>query len=531
MLRVRQIKVEVCLDNSNNLKKAIAKKLRIKLDEIKNYEIKKQSLDARNKNEIFYVYEVDVFLDNEKQVLKKNSSQDVFISPNEEYVFEVSGSQKLKNRPIIVGSGPAGLFCGYLLAENGYKPIIIERGEKVEDRIKTVHAFWKTGKLNSESNVQFGEGGAGTFSDGKLNTLVSDINNRGKKIFSTFVECGAPEEILYSYKPHIGTDILVNVVRNMREKIISMGGDFLYNTCLTDLVIQDDELNEIEVNYNKKIPCDCLILAIGHSSRDTFKMLLDRGLDMETKPFAVGVRVQHSQDMINKSQYGEKYKDLLGSASYKLTYKASNGRGVYSFCMCPGGYVVNASHEANRLVINGMSNHDRNSKNANSAIIVTVFPRDFGEKPLDGVKYQRKLEETAYRLGNGNIPIQLLGDFIENKKTTSFGKVDPVFKGNYQFSNLNELLPNEISDSLKESFAYFGKKIKGFDDVDTILAGVESRTSSPVRIIRDELLESNIKGIYPCGEGAGYAGGITSASMDGIKVFEMIASKYMPFDK
>ena len=286
------------------------------------------------------------------------------------------------------------------------------------------------------------KGGAGTFSDGKLNTLVSDHNYRGKKVFETFVECGAPKEIMYSYKPHIGTDILINVVKNMRNKIISMGGEFRYNTCLTNLIIEDNILKEIEVNNNEKISCDCLILAIGHSSRDTFKMLLDNNLNMEAKPFAVGVRVQHSQDMINTSQYGPKYKDLLGSASYKLTYKASNGRGVYSFCMCPGGYVVNASSEENRLAINGMSNHSRNSKNANSAIIVTVFPRDFGIKPLDGVEYQRKLEEKAYYLGNGNIPVQLLKDFIDNKVSTSFGVVEPIFKGKYQLSNSQLKLVN-----------------------------------------------------------------------------------------
>lgn len=531
MLRIRQIKVEVLADNSENLKKAIAKKLKISENEIKSFSIKKQSLDARNKNEISYVYEVDITLDNEKEALKKNHSQDIFISPNEEYIFNVTGTKELENRPVVVGSGPAGLFASYLLAEHGYKPLIIERGEKVEDRIDTVNTFWKTGKLNKESNVQFGEGGAGTFSDGKLNTLVSDTNNRGKKVFKTFVECGAPVEILYSYKPHIGTDILVNVVKNMREKIISLGGEFLYNTCLTDLVIENNKLKEIVVNGCEKISCSCLILAIGHSSRDTFKMLLNKGLDMEAKPFAVGVRVQHTQDMINRSQYGDKYKDLLGSASYKLTYKALNGRGVYSFCMCPGGYVVNASSEDKHLAINGMSYHKRDSKNANSAIIVTVFPRDFGCEPLDGVEYQRKLEEKAYRLGNGNIPVQLLKDFINNKNSTSFGKVEPIFKGNHNFSNLNDLLPSEISESLKESFSYFGKKINGFDDGDTILAGIESRTSSPVRIIRDELLESNIKGIYPCGEGAGYAGGITSAAMDGVKVFEAIGSKYIPFDK
>lgn len=529
MIRIRQLKIEVTLDSRYHLLKAISKKLKVSPNEIQNFIIKKQSLDARNKNKIYYVYEVDVSLNNESEILKKNKNPDILLSPNEEYHFIVTGKEKLEKRPIIVGSGPAGLFTAYLLAEHHYNPIIIERGEKVEDRIKTVNTFWQTGKLNTESNVQFGEGGAGTFSDGKLNTLVSDKEYRGRKVLEIFASCGAPQEILYSYKPHIGTDILVNVVKNMRKKIIEMGGEFLYNTCLTDIKIKNHKLVEIEVNNKDRVECNTLILAIGHSSRDTFQMLLNHKLDMESKPFAVGIRVEHNQEMINKSQYGDKYKDLLENASYKLTYKASNHRGVYSFCMCPGGYVVNASSENNRLATNGMSNYKRDSKNANSAIIVTVFPRDFGNHPLDGMRFQMKLEEKAYQLGSGNIPVQLLGDFMKNRNSSDFKTVEPIFKGKYQFANLNELLPSEISIALKEAFPYFGRKIIGFDYDDTILAGIESRTSSPIRIIRDKKLESNIEGIYPCGEGAGYAGGIISAAMDGIKVAEAIAKKYQPF--
>lgn len=526
MLRVRQVKVEVSIDNEENLKKAIAKKLGQSSSKIKSFSIKKQSLDARNKTEIYYVYEVDVEIEKEESILKRNHSKDIMTSPKEEYQFKVTGKEKLNHRPIIVGSGPAGLFTAYLLAEHGYQPLVLERGEKIEKRVETVNHFWKTGLLNKESNVQFGEGGAGTFSDGKLNTLVSDPFYRGKKVLETFVSFGAPKEILYSYKPHIGTDILVNVVTNMRNKIIELGGEFYYETCLTDIFIENGVLKEIEVNHTTKIPCSCLVLAIGHSSRDTFKMLYDKKLSMEAKPFAVGVRVEHPQEMINESQYGTKYKDLLGSASYKLTYKATNNRGVYSFCMCPGGYVVNASSKEKELAINGMSYYKRDSKNANSAIIVTIFPRDFGTNPLDGVEYQRKLEKKAYELGNGKIPVQLLKDFEENKTSTRFGQVEPIFKGEYQFANLNELFSKEIIFSLKEAFPYFGKRIHGFDYPDTILAGVESRTSSPVRILRNESLESNIKGIYPCGEGAGYAGGITSAAIDGIKVAEKISQKY-----
>lgn len=531
MLRVRQIKIDVASNDRKNIIKGISKKLKVDANRIKNFTIIKQSLDARDKEKIFYVYEVDVEVDNEQAILMKNSNNDIMKSLKEEYVFPKEGINELKHRPIIVGSGPAGLFSAYLLALNGYNPIVIERGEMVDNRIKTVNEFWESGKLNPESNVQFGEGGAGTFSDGKLNTLVTDTNYRGKKVFEIFVECGAPKEILYSYKPHIGTDKLVTVVKNMRNKIIDMGGNFLYNTCLTDLIIENNILTGIVVNSTKKIDCDCLVLAIGHSSRDTFKMLLDHKLSMEAKPFAVGVRVEHSQDAINLSQYGIKYKNMLENASYKLTYKATTGRGVYSFCMCPGGYVVNASSVENHLAINGMSYHNRDSKNANSAIIVTVFPKDFGTNPLDGVKYQEQLEKKAYEIGKGMIPVQLLTDFKNNKISTHFGKVEPIFKGKYCFADLNTIFSDEINASLKESFTYFDKKIKGFDDDDTILAGVESRTSSPVRIIRNDEFESNIFNIYPCGEGAGYAGGITSAAIDGIKVAEAIGKKYKSISK
>ena len=527
MLRVRQIKVEVNSDNEENLINAISKKLKVSKNDILDFNIHKQSIDARNKDRIYYVYEVNANAKNEEIVLKKNKSSDVFIAPKLEYKFSKSGDEKLKYRPIIVGSGPAGLMAGYILAENGYNPLIIERGERVEKRVKDVKKFWEEGVLNPNSNVQFGEGGAGTFSDGKLNTLVKDENNRGRKVFETFVKFGAPKDILYSYKPHIGTDILIDVVRNMRNEIEKMGGTFLYNTCLTNIKIEDNKLKSIEVNNNGIIECDALILAIGHSARDTFKMLYDLGIDMIAKPFAVGVRVQHNQKDIDVAQFGEKYKDILSPATYKLTYRASNNRGVYSFCMCPGGYVVNASSEEGRLAINGMSYNDRNGENANSAIVVTVTPDDFGGNPLDGIKYQRELEEKAYKAGNGKIPIQLLVDFKNNGVLpVRLGTVKPNFKGEYSFSNINEILPLDISKAIKEAFNDFGKKIKGFDNDDTILAAVESRTSSPIRIIRDERFEANISGIYPCGEGAGYAGGITSAAMDGIKVAEEIGRRH-----
>ena len=526
MITIRQIKVEVTRSSNLEIIKKIAKKIKVDFNDISNLVIEKQSLDARDKNEIFYVYECSFKVKNESDVLRKNKgNKDLFKMIDKSYYFDKIGTIKLNKRPVVIGCGPAGLFSALLLAEKGYKPLIIERGEQVDKRIEDVNNFWKTGKLNKNSNVQFGEGGAGTFSDGKLNTLIKDVGNRGRKVLNTFVECGAPREILYSYKPHIGTNKLVSVVKNLREKIISLGGEFRFNTCLTNINVEDNKLKSIEVNNNEIIDTEVLVLAIGHSARDTFKMLYDLGIKMESKPFAVGLRVEHKQDMINLSQYGEKYKDILDPATYKLTYKASNNRGVYSFCMCPGGYVVNSSSEEGCLVVNGMSNYERESKNSNSAIVVTVNKEDFGESVLDGVKFQRNLESLAYNSCNGKIPVQTLGGFNDNK-IEELKDVKPLVKGRYELADLNKILPKEICDSIKEAFPYFGKKIKGFDKGDTILFGVESRTSSPIRIVRDENFISSIEGIYPCGEGCGYAGGITSSAIDGIKVSEKIIEKY-----
>ena len=524
MLKVRQVKIDVLKDTEEERKKAICNKLKIDIKDFLSLEISKQSIDARDKNNIFYVYEFIISIKNEDRFL--NKTNDIVKYNEEKYVFPLKGEKKLNNRPIIVGSGPAGLFAAFTLAENGYKPLIIERGEMVDKRVESVNCFWQTGKLNPNSNVQFGEGGAGTFSDGKLNTLIKDTGNRWQKVFETFIKCGAPKEIMYSYKPHIGTDILINVIKNMRDEIIKMGGSFLYETCLTNLVIEDNKLKFIEVNNKDIIPCDALILTIGHSARDTFKMLYDNKIEMAAKPFAVGFRIQHSQKMIDESQYGQKYANILNKASYKLTYQSKNNRGIYSFCMCPGGFVVNASSEEGMLAVNGMSNHERNTENANSAIVITITPKDFGNHPLDGIKYQRSLEKKAYQKGNGNIPIQLLGDFKQNRNSIKFGNINPVFKGNYNLANLRCFFTDEINNDLIEAINYFGKKIKNFDTNDAILAAIESRTSSPVRIIRNEEMESNIAGIYPCGEGAGYAGGITSAAIDGIKVAEAIGKKY-----
>ena len=525
MVRIRQVEVDINSGKEQIIEKC-AKKLKINKNQIQDIRIVKQSIDARDKRKILYCYEVDVEISQEEKVLSKNKSQDIFKAPCEEYRFSITGTENLKHRPVIIGSGPAGLFCGYMLAKHGYKPLIIERGEKIEDRIETVNKFWNGEKLNPNSNVQFGEGGAGTFSDGKLNTLVKDKYYRNKKVLEIFVESGAPEEILYLNKPHIGTDKLLSVVKNLRKKIIQMGGEFKFNSCLTNIEISESKIKSIEINNSEKIDTDVLVLAIGHSARDTFRMLEGKNIPMEPKPFAVGIRVQHNQDMINQSQYGE-FKNKLPAAPYKLTFRTKSGRGVYSFCMCPGGYVVNASSEEGRLAINGMSNFKRDSKVANSAIVVTVDPNDFENKLFGGMEFQEDLEKKAFIAGNGKIPVQLLADFMENKMSYEFKEVVPEFKGQYEFSKLQDILPEYITTALKEAFPNFDKKIKGFANDNTVVAAVETRTSSPVRIIRDELGESRIKGIYPSGEGAGYAGGIMSAAMDGIKTAENIAKKYL----
>lgn len=525
MIRLRQIKISIDKNNPKEIKNKISKKLRISEDEILDFKISKKSLDARKKDNIEYVYEIDVKTNNEEKILKRIKSNDIFKTPNEKYTYKITGENKLEYRPIVVGFGPAGMMCSYMLAKYGYKPIIIERGSMVDKRIIDVEKFWNSNTLNVNSNVQFGEGGAGTFSDGKLNTLVKDKDFRQKFIFETFVENGAPEEILYDSKPHIGTDILRKMVKSIRNNIIKMGGEFKFDTTVTNIILNNNKIEALELNNKEIIKCDIVVFAIGHSARDTFRMLNKNKLEMQNKPFAVGVRISHNQKDISYSQYNENYKKLP-PASYKLTYQTNTKRGVYSFCMCPGGYVVNSSSEHKKLSINGMSNYKRESSNANSAIIVTVTEKDYGTYLLSGLKFQEELEANAYKIGNGLIPVQLYKDYKNNIKSTGFKSVKPVFKGNYNFANINEIFPNYINEALKEAIEYFGTKIKNFNSDDAIIAAVESRTSSPVRIIRDDNLEANIKGIYPCGEGAGYAGGITSAAIDGIKVFEKIADKY-----
>lgn len=527
MIRINQIKLSI-EDNEAKILKLVSKKLKISEKQINNIQIVKKAIDSRDKNNVKYVYCVNVSVENETEILRKVNNNNIMLTKPVEYDFKPKGSIKSENRPIVVGMGPAGLFCTYLLAINGYKPLLIERGQAVDDRINTVNHFWETGVLDIESNVQFGEGGAGTFSDGKLNTSINDKTGRNRFVLETFVEHGAKENILYDSKPHIGTDILCNVVKNIRNAIIELGGEVRFSTKLTNIITENNCLKEIVVNDNETIQCDSLVLAIGHSARDTFKILNDLAMDMQAKSFAIGVRVEHPKEMINISQYGSSAKKLP-AANYKLTYRANNGRSVYSFCMCPGGYVVNASSEQGMLAVNGMSYSGRDAKNSNSAIIASVSPKDFGEDtPLAGLEFQRKIEKAAYKEGHGKIPIQTFGDFRNNVTTKELGRIEPNCKGDTTFANLKNILPNEISESIEEAIIKFGSVINGFADADTLLAGVESRTSSPVRLLRDEKFQSNISGIYPCGEGAGYAGGITSAAIDGIKIFEAIAMLYKP---
>ena len=517
MIKVRQIKISILKDTKEELIKKISKKINDKNIEI--IKINKKSIDARDKENIFFVYEVIINVKDENKIKLSN---DVLKYKEENYEYKITGQKKMKERPIIVGSGPSGLFLGYMLSINGYNPIIIERGESIEQRVKTVEKFFKTGNLNKNSNIQFGEGGAGTFSDGKLNTLVKDI--RQKKVFEIFVENGAPKEIMYDSKPHIGTDILRNVIINMRNEMIDFGCTFKYNTTLTDIKIEKNTIKSIIVNEKEEIPCETLILALGHSAKDTYRMLNEKGINMTSKPFSIGIRIQHKQSMINESMYG-KYSKYLPASSYKLTYKAKDNKGVYSFCMCPGGYVVNSSSEAGNLVINGMSNYNRDSKKANSAIIVTVDEKDYGTNLFDGMNFQEKLEQKAYKEGNSLIPTQNYIDFKNNIKSKKL-LLKPEFKGGYTLSNINEILPKNICEDIIEAIEYFNKKIKGFNNDDSIISAVESRTSSPVRILRNDKYQTNIKGIYPIGEGSGYAGGITTSAMDGIRCFEKIISIY-----
>lgn len=536
MIRINQIKLPIH-HGKEQLEQKIEKALKITPEQLKEYHIVKKSIDARKKPELFYVYSIDVVASSEEKILKKVDHKNVMLINPKKYVFsETSFTKKtpksgFAHPPVVVGAGPAGLFCAYALTLAGHPPVILERGKQVEERALDVQRFWETGILDTSSNVQFGEGGAGTFSDGKLNTLVKDPSGRNRFVLETFVKFGAPEQILYENKPHIGTDVLSDVVKKMRLFLLEHGAKFRFQTCMTDLRISDGAVTGIETDSGELIETSRLVLAIGHSARDTFALLLARKLEMEAKSFAVGFRVEHPQEDINMIQYGEPYGRELPAASYKLTTNFPNGRGVYSFCMCPGGYVVNASSEEGRLAVNGMSYAARDGKNANSAIIVSVTPEDFKalcpgvpDDALIGVRFQEVLEARAYALGGGAIPQQLFGDYCQNLPSAAYGSYGSETKGERVLCNLRGLLPLELEETFIEGMHHFSRMIPGYDRKDAVLSGIESRTSSPVRIRRGETLESNIRGIYPCGEGAGYAGGIMSAAMDGLKVAEAIAA-------
>lgn len=518
MIRISNIKIyeDVSDEEIFNI---VIKKYKIVRENVKKWNISKKSVDARKKDDVHYSYSIDISIKNEDKFLKDKNISKIKSNCTQEIQLNMNKSIK----PIIIGAGPSGLFAALTFVQNGYKPIIIEQGEQVEERKKSVDNFLNTGILNTNSNVQFGEGGAGTFSDGKL---TSGINSPYcKKVLKEFVNFGAPEQILYLTKPHIGTDNLINIIKNMREYIISSGGQFLFNTKFIDFETINNNVSKISVlhldnNSIETIETNVLILAIGHSSRDTFKKIYEKGLLLESKNFSVGVRIEHLQSEINKAQYGTITKLKLPPADYKLAYHSPSSRSCYTFCMCPGGVVMPSSSENNTIVTNGMSYFARDGKNANSAVLVNVMPSDFlTDNPLAGIDFQKDLEQKSFILGGSNYfaPVQRFEDFDNNAKSRFVGSVEPSYKPGYTLSNLNDIMPEFVSRTLKEGIKYFDTKLYGFANPDSILTGMETRSSSPVRILRNENLVSNIDGIYPCGEGAGYAGGIMSAAVDGIK--------------
>lgn len=533
MLRLTEIRLPI--DHAETaLADAILVKLKIPADQLIRYTIFRRAHDARKPAAIMLVYTLDVELKDEAAVLARfKDDKHVSRAPVTRYQFVTHAPEKLSSRPVVIGMGPAGLFAGLILAQMGFRPIILERGKAVRERTKDTFGLWRQSVLNPESNVQFGEGGAGTFSDGKLYSQISDPHHYGRKVLEEFVLAGAPEEILYVSKPHIGTFRLVGMVEKMRATIESLGGEIRFQSRVDDIEIINEQGSQkvagVKLGNGDVIATQYLVLAVGHSARDTFYMLHDRGVFMEAKPFSIGFRIEHPQSLIDRCRFGvHAGHPLLGAADYKLVHHCKNGRSVYSFCMCPGGTVVAATSEPNAVVTNGMSQYSRNERNANAGLVVGITPDpDYPGSPLAGIALQRQLEARAFELGGGDYfaPGQLVGDFLANKPSTEFGSVQPSYTPGVRPGDLSKALPEYAITAIREAIPAFDKKIRGFAMHDAVLTGVETRTSSPLRIKRnDETLQSiNTQGLYPCGEGAGYAGGILSAAVDGIRVAEALA--------
>ena len=534
MLRLTQIKLPLDY-NEASLKAAIIDRLGIAPDELLNVTIFRRGYDARKRSNIFFIFTLDVELQDEDAVLQRlqasGKSTDVGLTPDTSYKFVTHAPANLIARPIIIGTGPCGLLAGLVLAQMGFKPIILERGKAVRERTKDTWGLWREGVLNPESNVQFGEGGAGTFSDGKLYSQIKDPHFHGRKVLEEFVKSGAPEEILYVSKPHIGTFRLVKMVEAMRAEITGLGGEIRFNSRVDRINIENGQVRGVELSSGEQIAAEHVVLAIGHSARDTFQMLHEQGVYIEPKPFSIGFRIEHPQTLIDRARFGNfAGNEMLGAADYKLVHHCANGRSAYSFCMCPGGQVVAAASEEGRVVTNGMSQYSRAERNANAALVVNVnpedFPGDYKTNPLAGIDFQRHWESMAYQAGGSTYkaPAQRVGDFLAGRPSTQLGEVDPSYQPGVFMTDLSSCVPPYVVDALREAIPAFDKQIKGFAMADAILTAVETRTSSPIRITRNAECQSlNTRGLYPAGEGAGYAGGILSAAVDGIKVAEQVA--------
>ena len=527
MIRLTELRLP--LDHSPTaLPTAIVQRLGIQADDLINFTVFKRGYDARKRDSIVLVYTIDAEVHVAEQLLEKfKDDVHVNLAPDTRYQFVANVQAPLAQRPIIVGFGPCGIMAGLILAQMGLRPIILERGKKVRERTKDTWGLWRRNQLNPESNVQFGEGGAGTFSDGKLYSQIKDPKHYGRKVLSEFVKAGAPEEILYVSKPHIGTFRLVKMVENIRHEIEQLGGEIRFQQQVSDVLIENNTLRGVILANGEELRSDYVIFALGHSARDTFKMLYERGVFMEAKPFSIGFRIEHPQTLIDQARFG-KYagNELLGAADYKIVHHAKNGRSVYSFCMCPGGQVVAATSEPGRVVTNGMSQYSRAERNANAGIVVGITPDDYSGSPLAGIEFQRQWESRAYELGGGNYeaPGQLVGDFIKGIASTQLGSVEPSYQPGVHLTDLATSLPTYAIHAIREALPAFDRQIKGFSMYDAVLTGVETRTSSPLRMTRGQDMQSlNTKGLYPAGEGAGYAGGILSAGVDGIRVAEAVA--------